>query len=218
MIKMAVFDLDGTLVNSLTDLGISVNKGLRAVGLPEHPIDAYRTFVGNGREKLVERALGAESNDKDKFNSVMEIFNSEYAAHCNDNTTAYDGCDALLEGLAEKGIMTAVLSNKPDEFIGAILGKLYPGHHFDEAWGQKPQYKCKPDGEALHAILSLHGVKCEECVYIGDSNVDVYTAQNADVKMAGVSWGFRGKKELLDAGAPFVADTADELLEYLLSL
>lgn len=218
MIKMAVFDLDGTLVDSLTDLALSVNKGLRAVGLPEHPIDSYRTFVGNGREKLVERAMGSSFSDKDKFNSVMEIFNREYAAHCNDNTAAYQGCDALLKGLAEKGIMTAVLSNKPDEFIFEILNKLYPTYRFDEAWGQKPQYKCKPDGEALHAILDLHNVKADECVYIGDSDVDVYTAQNANVKMAGVSWGFRGKKELLEAGAPFVADTAEELLEYLLSL
>lgn len=217
MIKMAVFDLDGTLVDSLTDLAISVNKGLKAVGLPEHPVDSYRKFVGNGRQKLVERAMG-DFSDREKFNSVMEIFNSEYAAHCNDNTSAYEGCDVLLNCLDEKGIMTAVLSNKPDEFVGAILSKLYPAHSFDEAWGQKPQYRCKPDGEALHAILSLHGVKPGECVYIGDSDVDVFTARNAGVKMAGVSWGFRGKKELLEAGAPFVADTAEELLWYILSL
>ena len=85
MIKMAVFDLDGTLVDSLTDLAISVNKGLKAVGLPEHPVDSYRKFVGNGRQKLVERAMG-DFSDREKFNSVMEIFNGEYAAHCNDNT------------------------------------------------------------------------------------------------------------------------------------
>ena len=112
-------------------------------------------------------------------------------------------------------MLTAVLSNKPDEFVERILRKLYPEHSFTEAWGQKPQYKTKPDGEALHAIMALHGVLPQDCIYIGDSDVDVYTAKNAGIAMAGVSWGFRGKRELTEAGAPFVADTAAELLEYL---
>ena len=217
MIKMAVFDLDGTLVDSLTDLALNVNKGLKAVGLPEHPVDSYRGFVGDGRALLVKRAMGAASADEETLNSVTEIFNNEYKIHCNDNTSSYEGCDELLKGLAEKGVLTAVLSNKPDEFVDRILKKVYPEHKFTEAWGQKPQYPTKPDGASLHAILSLHGVLPEECVYIGDSNVDVFTAQNAGVKMAGVSWGFRGKAELLGAGAPFVADTAGELLRYILS-
>ena len=139
MIKIAVFDLDGTLVNSLTDLALSVNAALRAEGLPEHPIERYKHFVGNGRDMLVRRAMGAKAEDIELFNSVMEIYNREYKLHCNDNTTAYDGCADLLRGLSERGIMTAVLSNKPDEFVEAILGKLYPAHRFDEAWGQKPQ-------------------------------------------------------------------------------
>ena len=215
---MAVFDLDGTLVDSLTDLALSVNKGLKANGLPEHPVESYRRFVGNGRALLIKRAMGEASADEAKYNSVTEIFNSEYALHCNDNTASYDGCDALLEGLTDSGVLVAVLSNKPDEFIAEILGKIYPRRHFAEAWGQKPEYPTKPDGAALLAMLALHGVHREECVYIGDSDVDVYTARNAGVKMAGVSWGFRGKEELLGAGAPFVADSADELLDHILSL
>ena len=218
MIKIAVFDLDGTLVDSLTDLALSVNKGLKANGLPEHPVESYRRFVGNGRALLIKRAMGEASADEAKYNSVLEIFNSEYALHCNDNTASYDGCDALLEGLTDSGVLVAVLSNKPDEFIAEILGKIYPRRHFAEAWGQKPEYPTKPDGAALLAMLALHGVRREECVYIGDSDVDVYTARNAGVKMAGVSWGFRGKEELLGAGAPFVADSADELLDHILSL
>ena len=218
MIKMAVFDLDGTLVDSLTDLALSVNKGLKANGLPEHPVESYRRFVGNGRALLIKRAMGEASADEAKYNSVLEIFNSEYALHCNDNTASYDGCDALLEGLTDSGVLVAVLSNKPDEFIAEILGKIYPRRQFAEAWGQKPEYPTKPDGAALLAMLALHGVRREECVYIGDSDVDVYTARNAGVKMAGVSWGFRGKEELLGAGAPFVADSADELLDHILSL
>lgn len=218
MIQMAVFDLDGTLVNSLTDLAISVNKGLKSVGLPQHPIESYRRFVGNGRAMLVKRAMGEAAKDEALLRTVIEVFNTEYTAHCNDNTTAYKGCAEMLQTLSSKGILTAVLSNKPDEFVGRILNKIYPTHRFMEAWGQKPQYKCKPDGEALHAILNKHDVLPEYCVYIGDSDVDVLTARNAGVNMAGVSWGFRGRDELLSAGAPFVADTADMLADYILSL
>ena len=217
MIRIAVFDLDGTLVDSLTDLALSVNKGLKEAGLPEHPVDRYNRFVGNGRAVLIRRAVG-EGRAEELYEQVLRTFDREYRLHCNDNTAAYDGCAEMLRTLDENGIATAVLSNKPDEFMDKILGKLYPGHRFLEAWGQKPQYKCKPDREALHAMLSLHGIAPKDCVYIGDSDVDVLTARNAGVKMAGVSWGFRGRKELLDAGAPFVADNAEELTRYLLSL
>ena len=218
MIKMAVFDLDGTLVDSLTDLANSVNQGLQAAGLPAQPVERYRRFVGDGRAMMVKRAIAAGGGSEEQFDTVVGVFNDVYQRHCNDNTAPYDGCAALLDGLAANGILTAVLSNKPDEFVPRILQKVYPNHRFAEAWGQKPQYKTKPDGEALHAILALHGVKPGECVYIGDSNVDVFTAQNSGVQMVGVSWGFRGKQELLAAGAPFVADTAEELLRYLLCL
>lgn len=217
MIKMAIFDLDGTLADSLADLANSVNKGLRAAGLPEHPVDSYRAMVGNGRAVLVKRAMGQAANDAEAYERVTRVFNEEYQRHCNDNTKAYEGCAAMLKQLSEKGIKTAVLSNKPDEFVARILQKLYPSHCFTEAWGKKPQYACKPDGESLCAMMSRHKLLPQECLYIGDSDVDVYTAQNGGVPMAGVSWGFRGKAELMQAGAPFVADSAEELTEYILS-
>lgn len=218
MIKIAVFDLDGTLVDSLTDLAQSVNKGLKKAGLEEKPIENFKRYVGNGREVMVKRAMGEKSNDESLFKIAMETFNAEYAVHCNDNTKSYDGCDKMLETLAENGIKTAVLSNKPDEFVGDIVTKVYPNHTFTEAWGQKPQYKCKPDKEALTAMLDIYGITPDECIYIGDSDVDVLTAQNAGVRMAGVEWGFRGKEELMATGAPFVASTAEELTEYILKL
>ena len=183
MVKMVVFDLDGTLMNSLTDLAISVNYGLKLNGLEEKPVENYKTYVGN--------------------------------VHCNDHTAAYDGCAEMLEKLAEKGVKTGVLSNKPDEFVDKMLKKAFPNHKFTQAWGQKPQYKTKPEPDALLALLDMSGVTPEECFYVGDSDVDVFTANNAGVKMAGVSWGFRGKNELMNAGAPFVADTAEELFDYI---
>lgn len=216
MYKFVVFDLDGTLVNSLTDLALNVNKGLAVAGLEEQPIEKYNLFVGNGRDVMVKKAMGESSDDSRLFDVVRETFNSEYAKHCNDNTEEYDGCSYLLEKLCENGIKTAVLSNKPDEFVAKILKKVFPDHTFAEAWGQKPEYKRKPDGEALLAMLDIHGIKREECLYVGDSDVDVFTAKNAGVDMAGVEWGFRGRQELLNAGAGFVAENAEELLKYIL--
>ncbi len=215
MFKIAVFDLDGTLADSLTDLAICVNLGLAAAGLPEKPVKNFKTYVGNGRAKLIWRAMDGVKDER-LFDIVEKTFNEEYALRCTDNTTAYNGCAKLLEGLKSRGIMTAVLSNKPDEFVERILRKLYPGHSFAAAWGKKPEFKPKPDGEALNALLKLCKVyDRSECIYVGDSDVDVFTAQNAGVAMAGVEWGFRGKNELICAGAPFVAASADELFEYI---
>lgn len=215
MFKIAVFDLDGTLADSLTDLAICVNLGLAAAGLPEKPVKNFKTYVGNGRAKLIWRAMDGVKDER-LFDVVEKTFNEEYALRCTDNTTAYNGCAKLLEGLKSRGIMTAVLSNKPDEFVERILRKLYPSHSFAAAWGKKPEFKPKPDGEALNALLKLCKVyDRSECIYVGDSDVDVFTAQNAGVAMAGVEWGFRGKNELISAGAPFVAASADELFEYI---
>ncbi len=218
MIKMIVFDLDGTLVNSLADLAISVNYALKKSGLEEKPIENYKTYVGNGRDMLIKRAMGAASADTILFEQIKKDYDEHYAVHCNDNTNAYPDCDKMLEKLSEKKIKTAVLSNKPHEFVGKILDKLYPNHIFDTAWGQKAEYGQKPNPDALLAILRLNGVTPDECIYVGDSDVDVFTANNAGVKMAGVSWGFRGREELENAGAPFVADSAEELYEYICGL
>lgn len=211
MYKIVVFDLDGTLVNSLYDLGNSVNKGLLKAGLAPHSVEAYRQFVGNGREKLIERAMREAYADEAKREIVRSTFDREYSLHSNDNTEGYPGCAELLEKLKKAGILTAVLSNKPDEFVPEILKKVYPSHTFTEAWGQKPRYKCKPDGEALNAILSKHGLSAKDCLYIGDSDVDVFTAQNAGVDMVGVQWGFRGREELSNAGARQVVSRAEEI-------
>lgn len=209
--KIVVFDLDGTLVNSLYDLGNSVNKGLIKIGAETHPIEKYKTFVGNGREMLVKRAMGSLYEDKEKRKIVKDTFNTEYALHSNDNTEGYEGCTELLENLNNAGILTGVLSNKPDEYVPEILKKVYPNHTFTEAWGQKPEYKCKPDKESLHAMLKTHNIQPDECLYVGDSDVDVFTAKNAGVDMVGVEWGFRGKDELLQAGAKIVVKKAEEI-------
>lgn len=123
MVKMVVFDLDGTLMNSLTDLAISVNYGLKLNGLEEKPVENYKTYVGNGREMLIRRAMGDAWTDHELFEKVKADYDRHYAVHCNDHTAAYDGCAEMLEKLAEKGVKTGVLSNKPDEFVDKILKK-----------------------------------------------------------------------------------------------
>lgn len=213
--KIVVFDLDGTLVNSLTDLANAVNKGLEKVGLPIHNVDAYKNFIGNGREMLVRRAMGKASENQELFNIVHSTFDAEYKVHCNDNTASYEGCEELLKKLNEAKIKIGILSNKPDEFVSDILNKIYPEIKFDMAWGKKKDMPEKPDKTSLLKMLELAGFSTEDCLYIGDSNVDVFTAQNAQVDMLGVEWGFRDKEELLEAGAPVVVDTAEKIWEYV---
>lgn len=213
--KAVIFDLDGTLVNSLTDLANSVNKALSQVGLKTYETEDYKKFIGNGREVLLKRAMGDQRENKELFDRVYSIFDEEYKIHCNDNTTSYEGCLTLLKGLKDKGIKVGVLSNKPDEYIEGILNKIYPEIDFDIAWGKKADMPEKPDGTSLRKIIEILNLKQSECLYVGDSDVDVLTAQNAGVDMIGVLWGFRGKDELEKAGAKILVSEPNEILEYV---
>ena len=215
MYKLVIFDLDGTLVNSLVDLANAVNEGLKKAGLKIHEVDAYKTFVGNGRDRLVERAMGESRADEGLKDIVRDTFDEYYAEHCNDNIYAYEGCAKMLSDLRAEGVMTAVLSNKPDEFVDRILRKVFPDHSFTAAWGKRAEFPTKPDPSALNTMINELGIEKRDCLYIGDSDVDVFTAGNAGVDMIGVEWGFRGREELVGAGAPFVARTADEITEYI---
>lgn len=212
MYKLVVFDLDGTLANTLEDLANATNYGLEKAGLKTYPVEDYKQMVGSGIVNLVKRAMSPET-DKKIFDIVKGGFDYYYNAHSIDKTTPYEGTEKLLNNLEEKGIKTAVLSNKPDEFVAKILAKIFPNHKFAFAWGKKPEFDIKPSPDALYAMLKELNIKKEECIYVGDSNVDCYTAQNAGVKCCGVSWGFRGRKELEEAGADVVIDNADEFLE-----
>lgn len=216
MYKIVVFDLDGTLVNSIADLAQSVNKGLKKCGLEEHSVEEFRFFVGNGREVMLKKAMGEENySDDKKAEIVRNTFDMEYAAHSLDNTKPYDGCIGLLKELDKKGIKTAVLSNKPDEFVNRLVCTLFPGHSFAAAWGQKSEYKRKPSGEGLCAMLKILGFEKKDCLYVGDSDVDVYTAIDAGVDMCGAEWGFRDKEELINAGAKKTCKTPLELLNFI---
>ena len=214
MIKLVAFDLDGTVADTLMDLAASVNQALSSRGLPTHSTDAYRHFVGNGVDNLMKRALG-EHYTPELAEAVKTDFNTYYAAHSMDYTRAYEGMAGLLSRLSGDGILTAVVSNKPDAFVPAILSALYPDHRFDYMSGQIAGIPRKPAPDAMLRMMSGLGVSGDDTLYVGDSDVDVRFAHAAGVRVCGVSWGFRGAEELRSAGADLIADTVRELTEII---
>lgn len=214
MTQFCIFDLDGTLVNSLEDLAAATNNTLIQHGFPTHPTEAYRHFVGDGILMLLRRAAPKDT-DPETLQQLRQGFDQYYAVHCFDHTQPYPGCLQLLETLSQKGISCAVLSNKPDEFVGTIVKRLYPHLVFSSIFGKRPGYEKKPDPAALNEMIRQQGVSKESCLYIGDSDVDVYTAHNAGIRCCGVLWGFRGYEELTRAGADCLAATPMEICHYL---
>ncbi len=215
MYKLVVFDLDGTLADTLSDLAHAVNEALVYVGAPTHPIDSYRTFVGNGVNVLIKKALGEKGDDEELCKKTKAYFDSYYPQHLCDYTCAYEGMTDVLSELRKASVKTAIHSNKPHEYVPHIIDKLFCDHKFDIVIGNMPLYERKPSPQALCAIMDELGVSKDETLYVGDSDVDVFTAHNAGVKMCGVEWGFRGKDELLSAGADFLAKDSAELLRII---
>ena len=210
MYKLIAFDLDGTVADTLMDLAASVNHALSERGLPTWPPEDYKHFVGNGVDNLMKRAL-ADNYTPELAAAVKEGFSSYYAGHCLDYTREYDGIADLLARLSSDGLMTAVISNKPDAFVPMILGELYPDHKFTYISGQREGVPRKPSPESLIGLLSELGASPADALYVGDSDVDVRYAHAAGVKVCGVSWGFRGAEELREAGADYIASDIGEL-------
>lgn len=210
MIKLVVFDLDGTLADTLADLANAVNFALAQQGLPTYPVDDYRRFVGNGIDNLIRVTMGNAYTPEGAERAKAD-FKEYYAAHCKDCTVAYDGLGDMLDRLSADHIATAVISNKPDQFVPEILSALYPHHTFLSAWGQQDEFARKPSPESLEALIARNGYQKSDTLYVGDSNVDVMFAHNAGVRVCGVSWGFRGAEELREAGADHIVNSAEEL-------
>ena len=215
MYKLVVFDLDGTLADTLSDLAHSMNKALESENLPAHPVESYRKFVGNGISNLVKQVVMDKADDEELCKRVKAFFDSYYPQHLCDFTKAYDGMADVLRSLRESSVKTAVHSNKPHTFVPQILKTLYPEHKFEIAWGHKDAFERKPSPQALEVIMEQLHCDKESTLYVGDSDVDVFTAHNAGVKVCGVEWGFRGKEELVSAGADFIAKDAENLLDII---
>ena len=209
-IKAVIFDLDGTICNTLEDLGECTNRALADFDLPPHPIEDYRMIVGNGVDTQMKRAIGEEKYTKELGDKVKEHFKRYYAQDYLKHTKPYEGMEEALDCLHEMGLMTAVFSNKPDEFAGKLCRELF-GERFSMVVGNRPNVPVKPDPSGLQPILKELGLKAEECVYCGDSCVDIDTGKNAGMKTIGAAWGFGGRKELEERGADAVTEQPNEL-------
>ena len=215
MTKLCIFDLDGTLVNSLCDLADAMNHALSLRGLPVHPTESYRMMVGSGISVLADRA--ARILDPSEKDGLLSDFNNFYTRHCLDNTRPYPGITDMLKKLRSSGCLCAVNSNKPDSFAAYIVNSLFPEKPFERIWGKREGIQRKPSPDAAFAIMKELGVSPEETMYIGDSDVDAITARNAGISFCGVSWGFRPVEELKREGAKIIADTPADILNIVLS-
>ncbi len=207
--KLAIFDLDGTILDTLEDLADATNYALGAHGYPGRTIEEVRRFVGNGIRKLIERAVPA-GLAKEEIDRVHETFSAYYQQHCADKTRPYEGVLPLLERLRAAGCLTAVVSNKADTAVQPLCRRYYNGL-FDYAVGERAGIRRKPAPDSVQEVLRRLQVNPEEAVYIGDSEVDIQTAENAGLDSIIVTWGFRDRAYLESQGGRRFVDRPEEI-------
>lgn len=214
--KLAIFDLDGTLLDTIADLAAATNFALAHYGLPTHKEEEYKFFVGNGINKMFERALPEDKRNEEYITKLRSQFVPYYDVHNSDLSRPYPGMVELLKELQRNNIAIGVASNKYQEAAVKLVLQFFPGVDFSLILGQREGVPSKPDPTIAYEIIEHTGIAKEDTVYIGDSCVDMQTGKNAGVTTVGVSWGFRPKAELESYGPDFIADNADELRKYLL--
>lgn len=213
--KLIIFDLDGTLLDTLQDLGDSCNMILEQYGYPTHPLESYKKFVGNGVRMLIERALPTDARTDDTITRLLAKFKGCYEKKTESHTKPYAGIIQLLQNLKSSGYLISVASNKYHEAVLPLIAKYFPEISFDLILGHRTGHPAKPDPEIVFDTLNLLKVQAADCYYIGDSSVDMDTANNADVCAVGVSWGFRDEEELRQHGAAYIIDEPNQLLNIL---
>jgi phosphoglycolate phosphatase len=214
--KAVLFDLDGTLLDTLDDLGDSMNAVLAARGLPTHPIRSYTDFVGDGVENLVRRALPRESGSSEALIAeIVPLMRAEYARRWKDKTRPYDGVSGMLDALSARGLRLAVLSNKPHPATVEVVRHFFPPGKFHAVFGARPDVPIKPDAGAALDVAKRLGVPPEAFLYVGDTNTDMQTAVAAGMYAVGALWGFRTAGELLQAGARVLISHPGDLLTLL---
>lgn len=212
MKKLIIFDLDGTLLNTIADLANSTNYALEKLGYPTHKTEGYNFMVGNGINKLFERALPEGEKTEKTVLRVRQEFVSHYDKHNADESHPYPGIPELLETLLSKGIQLAVASNKYQAATEKLVAHYFPNIRFIAVFGQREGIKVKPDPTIVEDILQIANTSKEETLYVGDSGVDMQTAINAGVTSCGVTWGFRPRTELDSFHPDYIADKAEEIL------
>ncbi len=217
--SLAIFDMDGTILNTLDDMTDSLNEILTKYKLPLHTVDEVRFMVGNGIPKLVERAL-ADGRSNPDFEKILADFIAYYEEHCAIKTAPYEGIPQAIKTLRAAGIKIAVNTNKVEPAAIALCDDYFPGL-FDIISGSRPGMPPKPAPDGIYEILKRAGMdgksQGQRAVFIGDSDVDMQTGTNAGLDVIGVDWGFRGKKFLQEHGAEVIMMTASELTDYLIS-
>lgn len=211
MTELVIFDLDGTLLNTIGDLAECCNVVLGRRGLPQHTYEEYCHFVGNGILRLVERALPEELRTPETVAAVRSDFVAYYTEHIDCYTRPYDGIPELLQALDARGVRMAVASNKFQAGTEKLVRLFFPQIDFVAIFGQRPGVPLKPDPAVVEEILRMAGTDRERTLYVGDSGVDMQTAAAARLRSVGVTWGFRGREELESSGAWRVVDRPREI-------
>ena len=212
-LRAVLFDLDGTLADSLVDLANATNWALTQLGCPTHPLESYRYFVGEGARQLCARALPADKQNL--VDDALRLMRERYDAHCFDLTKLYAGIPELISALAERHYRLAVLSNKPDIFTKRMIAHYFSPSPFTVVRGQMPNVPLKPDPAAALQIAQELGVPPAQWLYLGDTNTDMQTARAAGMHAVGVLWGFRNRNELLESGAEHIVGKPQEVLALL---
>ncbi len=211
MKKLVIFDLDGTLLNTIADLGVATNYALQQCGFATHELAAYNAFVGNGINKLFERAL--PENDRNELNikRIRTHFLAFYDAHNCDHTAPYDGIPRLLAQLQQRSVMLAVASNKYQAATERLVRHFFPEIAFVAVFGQRDGVPLKPDPQVVADILQLAHCAPSDALYVGDSGIDMQTAQNANIEAVGVTWGFRPRTDLEQFAPAHIVDFPNEI-------
>lgn len=210
---LAIFDMDGTILNTIEDLCDSTNYALETNGYAKRTLEEVKSFVGNGIRKLIEKAVPKGCNESD-VSRVFETFKEYYACHCAVKTAPYNGIIATINELKHMGVKVAVVSNKANFAVQSLCEDYFSGL-FDYAIGEKEGMNRKPYPDMVNEVLDKLAIKRERAVYIGDSEVDLKTSQNAQMDVIMVGWGFREKDYILELGAPFVIDSPDEIISII---
>ncbi len=216
--KLIIFDLDGTLLNTIGDLAAGCDHMLQLRNLPTHTFEDYCSFVGNGIMRLVERALPAELRTTEYVAAARRDFVDYYIDHIDLHTQPYEGMTELVQELYRSGAKLAVASNKFQAGTEKLIKKFFPEIEFVMICGNREGVPLKPDTALVDLILNVAGVERTKCVMVGDSAVDILTAQRANIHSVGVSWGFRSRTELQEAGAEYIADNVEQLRDIILAI
>ena len=211
--RAVLFDLDGTLADTLADLANAVNHALTTLGCPTHPTNQYRYMVGDGARNLCQRAL--PTGKQDLVDEALRLMREHYDAHCFDETKLYPGILDLVSALTERRYKMAVLSNKPDHFTKRMVAHYFPSSPFDAVHGQAPGQPIKPDPAVALQIAAELAIPVSEWLYLGDTNTDMRTATAAGMYPVGVLWGFRDREELVECGAKTLIEKPGDLLRLL---